>query len=357
MLFPSLFRRIASPATAVAALAFFLGGAAAPSASPANPDITALGQVLGGITDDPASVNPEKPTLAIGEAELVLSAYLNPFIKAWFTLAGGEDGIGLEEAYASMVKGLPWGLGIKAGKYRLGFGNLNPVHPHAYPFIDAPRSLQSLLFGEEGFNETAVQASILLPTPGDWASMLSADLIEGRSFHGDESTRLGWLGRWSNDFLPGDKVALQAGLSGATGIDDVGRETRAYLGGADMKARFYLPASSHLTLQGEAVIRRFHTAGEEEEPEIELRSGFYAFADYRFRTRFNAGALYERWEGEEDPENADRAFRLYAGYAVLEESTVLRLAYERHLPAGGEAVNSVAVQLLFSMGPHKPHRF
>src|SRR5690606_22970736 len=146
--------RIASPA-AVAALAIFLGGAAAPSAAPANPDITALGQVLGGITDDPASVNPEDPTLRIGEAELVLSAHLNPFIKGGITFAGSEDGIAREEAYASIVKGLPWGLGVKAGKYRLGFGNLNPVHPHAYPFIDAPRSLQSLLFGEEGFNETA----------------------------------------------------------------------------------------------------------------------------------------------------------------------------------------------------------
>ncbi len=330
----------------------------------ANPDISALGQVLGSHTDDPTSPDADQPALHLGEAEFIFDAYLNPSMKGWFTLAGGEDGFALEEAYASVVKGLPWGLNLKAGKYRLGFGKLNAVHPHAYPFLEAPRSLQSLLFGEEGFNETAVQVSALLPTPGDWASILSADLIEGKAFHeasdgpDGSGARLGAVGRWANDFLIGERGAFETGFSGATGIDSVGGDSRAWLAGADAKAKFYLPSSSQLVIQGEAVFKRSHLADTATGAfPAEDRTGFYAFADYRWRTRWNGGVLYEQWEREGDPSDVDRAFRAFGGFAVLEESALLRLMYERLLPQGEAAVNTITLQLLFSMGPHKAHQF
>lgn len=334
---------VAFPAAA-AALSLF----AAPLwAGISNPDISALGQVLGGFTNDPASADPEEPTLAIGEAEFLLAANLNPYFKGGFTLAAGAEGVGLEEAWTSMIRGLPWGLGMKAGKYRLGFGGLNPVHPHAYPFVATPRALESLLFGEEGFNETALQASLLLPTPGDWASTLSADLIEGAAFHeGQEGTRLGWLGRWANDFLLESGAAFQIGLSGATGIYDVPTESRAWLSGADVKAKFPVGATDQLTVQAEALYRE----------DAETRMGLLGFCEYRFRTRWSGGMLYERWEPD-GRGTADQAFRAFAGFAVLEESTSLRLAYERFLPEGGDAADTVILQLLFGMGPHKPHRF
>jgi len=318
-----------------------------------NPDLSAMGQVLGGWTDDPASPDYEDPSLKLGEAEFVIDAPLNPYVKGWFTLSGGPEGIGIEEAYASVFRGLPWGLALKAGKYRLPFGKINPTHPHALPFIDAPRSVRSLLFGEEGFNETAVEISDLLPTPGDWASTLTADVVEGKSFHdGQEGTRLGGMGRWANDFLLGEKGALETGFSGATGVDSLGPDTRTWLAGADVKAKFYLEGASQLTLQAEGIFKRSHPGGEAED-----RTGFYAFGDYRYHTRWNGGFLFEQWQREGDTGRNDRAARAFLGYAVLEESTLLRLAYERFLPDGGNAFDTVTLQLLFSMGPHKAHQF
>lgn len=317
-----------------------------------NPDLSALGQVLGGWTDDPASADKDEATLKLGEAEFIIDAALNPYLKGWFTLSGGPDGIGIEEAYASMVQGLPWGLGIKAGKYRLPFGKLNPTHPHALPFIDPPRSASSFLFGEEGFNETALEVSDLLPTPGDWASTLTAAVTDGGSFHeGQSGTRLGWMGRWANDFLLGERGALETGLSGATGIDSLGPDTRAYLAGADVKAKFYPESASQLTLQAEGFFKRAHPGGAAED-----RSGFYAFGDYRYHTRWNGGLLYEQWE-REGGGAVDRGARAFLGFAVLEESSLLRLAYERFFPEGGDAFDAVTLQLLFSMGPHKAHQF
>lgn len=329
-----------------------------------NPDISAIGQVLGNYTDDPISVDAREPTLKLGEAEIVLDAYLNPYFKGWLTLSGGEDGIGLEEAYTSMVKGLPWGLGLKAGKYRLGFGKLNSSHPHAYPFIAPPRSLVSLLPGGlEGFNETGLQVSEFLPTPGDWASTLSVDLIEAKEFHpGQDWTRLGWLGRWSNDFMLGEKGALETGFSAATG-NDVARDGDAvFIWGSDLKAKFYLPGASQLTLQAEAVLRQGHFQDTTMSPGLrsaatkQNRTGLVVLADYRLHTQLNGGALFEQWENP-GVVTTDRAFRVFLGYAVLEESTLLRFSFEHFMPEVGDPVNTVSLQLLFSMGPHKAHQF
>lgn len=325
-----------------------------------NPDISAIGQVLGGVTDDATSPNKNEPALKSGEVEVVLDAYLNPYLKGWFTLSGSEDGFAVEEAYASVVKGLPWGLGLKAGKYRLGFGKVNPIHPHVLPFIEPPHSWVSLMpGGEDGFNETAVQISDLLPTPGDWASTVSVDVLEGKEFHpGDDRARLGWLGRWANDFLVGDAGALESGISGATGIDSVGLESRSYLLGADAKAKFYLPGASQLTLQGECLFSNGHIADTSTNTyATENRWGAYAFADYRYHTQYNGGILYEQWKREGAPSLMDRSIKVFAGYAVLEESTLLRMVYEHFMPEGGTAVNTVSAQLLFSMGPHKAHQF
>jgi hypothetical protein len=344
-------------------LAFVLMAVSLPArlaAGVVNPDISALGQVRGGFTDHAGSADRNQPTLSLGEAEFIFEAALNPYFKGAFTVSAGEEGLGLEEAYTTMVKGLPWGLGLKAGKYRLGFGKANPVHPHALPFLDPPRAWVSLMpGGEEGFNQTAIQVSELLPTPGTWASTLSADLIQGDAFHPeDERSRLGWLGRWSNNFLVGDGLAVEGGVSGATGMDDIDSRSRGYLLGADAKAKFYLPGSSQLTLQAEAAFRRSHSVDTlTETVSAEDRQGFYAFADYRYHTRCNGGLLVEQWEREGDPSRIDRAAKVFIGYAVLEESTVLRLAYEYFAPEGGPGVNTVSAQLVFSMGPHKPHQF
>lgn len=343
-------------------LAGLIGGAlsaAVPSAGIDNPDISAVGQVFGGITGDPGSPDREEPTLSLGESEILLEASLNPYLKGYFTVAAGEEGFGMEEAYATFLRGLPFGLGLKAGKYRLGLGKLNPVHPHAYPFLVTPRAWVSLLpGGEEGFNETAVQASILLPTPGDWASTLSAEVIEGAGFHPDEeATRLGWLGRWSNSILLGESAALEAGVSGATGMDNVAEDLRGYLAGGDVKVKFYLPKSSQLVLQGEGMLRYGHATDSLGGISGEDRLGCYAFADFRYQTRWNLGLLYDRADRAGEPDRIDRSVKAFTGYAVLEESSSIRLAYEYFMPDGEDGFHSVAVQLLFSMGPHKPHQF
>jgi hypothetical protein len=132
---------------------------------------------------------------------------------------------------------------------------------------------------------------------------------------------------------------------------------RRYVAGADQKATFYAPGSSQLTGQGEGQCRRSHAVDSASGVSSEDRRGLYAFVNYRHHTQYNVGVLYEQAEREGDPARVDQALKVFAGYAVLEESTLLRLAYERFMPEGEDAVNTVSLQLLFSMGPHKAHQF
>ena len=84
-------------------------------------------------------------------------------------------------------------------------------------------------------------------------------------------------------------------------------------------------------------------------------------ADYRHPSRFSGGALFEQWARAGEASVTDRAARVFAGYAVLEESTLFRISVERFMPDGGtlgtRAVHTVSAKLLFSMGPHKAHQF
>jgi hypothetical protein len=52
---------------------------------------------------------------------------------------------------------------IKAGKYLVGFGKINTIHPHAWQFIERPLFHQ-VFFGEEGFNDIGANFSFILPT-------------------------------------------------------------------------------------------------------------------------------------------------------------------------------------------------
>jgi hypothetical protein len=329
-----------------------------------NPDISAIGQVIGKYTDDSASLFPKKPTLELGEVELNLDAALNPYLNGAFVLSLGTKSIEIEEAYASVIRGLPLNLGLKAGKYRLGFGRLNPSHPHAYPFISTPRvmdpGIAKLLPGEESFNDVAVQASTLVPVAGSWAILASGDLLQGDSFHPDTMTaNFGWLARIDNSFVIADIAPSAIGLSLTQGTNDPAQKTRSLVAGADVKTKIALSPTVSAMAQAEVVYKHADhrdTAGSAIAT-TENRAGFYAFANFLFQAHYNAGFLYEQYQSADDASRTDRGVKPFIGFAVLEESTILRLAYEYFIPYSGKASNTIELQLLFSMGPHKAHLF
>jgi len=336
-------------------------------AGPVNPNISVIGQIVGENTDDATTGNAGKTTLNLGETEVQFDTYLNPYAKGMFVFSidtsSGSANVSVEEAYMTIFKGLPEGMGIRLGKYRVVFGKLNPVHPHALPFIVAPRVLASMLPGDDGYNETAAQVSYLFPLPGSWASVLSADITNGSSFHPDEAgSATGWVGRWSNSFLINDVTPLEIGMSATQGTNSVLWGTKTTVYGADFKTKIPLAVTTKLTLQGEYYNNQSDvlvnpgsvTNGAYAH---EGRAGFYAFGDMAFWERWNAGLIYDQYNPVENAGFINKAIKGFINYSLLEETTLFRLTYENFMPQGQAANHTVMLQVLFSMGPHKAHQY
>ena len=86
--------------------------------------------------------------------------------------------------------------------------------------------------------------------------------------------------------------------------------------------------------------------------------GFFLFADWRFAQRWNAGAIVERTGYAEEEGVSLTRVGAFAGFQVMEESTVVRLLLRR--TDDDEAAgpyNEAVLQLVFSLGPHRAHWF
>ena len=110
-----------------------------------NPDIgmignfiSATGQSRGG-SDALAPV----PFMTLQESEASFQAIVDPYARADFFLAIGEEGIEVEEGFVTFPT-IPGGLLVKAGKFRANFGRLNAFRNHTLPWVDRPLVMYNL---------------------------------------------------------------------------------------------------------------------------------------------------------------------------------------------------------------------
>ena len=106
--------------------------------------------------------------ISLGETELNFSTSVDDKFYGHITTALADHGDGveieLEEAYVETLPGfgLPTGATIRMGRAFWTFGYLNEHHAHADDFAD--RSLPYRVYLDNGFNDTGVQISYVLPT-------------------------------------------------------------------------------------------------------------------------------------------------------------------------------------------------
>lgn len=353
-----------------------------------NPDISVVGQPFIRWTDDLSDPTHKRPTLNIGEVEGVFDAYLNPYAHGTFILSIADGGIEVEEGYFQLLRGLPGGLTVKGGKYRAGFGKLNPQHPHAVPFADRFRVL-AYLPGDEALNETGVSLSERLPAPGDFSLTATGDWLQGDSYRLERESsgasndplafdpeadravepRAAVLGRLAGFGGISDRSGYELGISATEGTNNVAAKARTRVLGGDAKFKLWTGAFSYLILQGEVLHLERDDAGWDSTTATYTRekitpTGGYFYADYNFKIRYNFGAGYERYQDPTPDETWNNAFKVFAGYSLLEETTAFRLDWDHFspgTPAGFTenlpSVNTVTLRVIFSMGPHKAHQF
>jgi hypothetical protein len=76
---------------------------------------------------------------------------------------------------------------------------------------------------------------------------------------------------------------------------------------------------------------------------------------------FSIGARYDWTQSPYSKDDKAQAVAIFFGFYPVEETTAFRLQYQytRTETPGAEAVavNTIALQFMFSMGPHKAHPF
>ena len=135
-----------------------------------NPEISLIGTFQSYMNFEKNTPDYGKLLFDIPSAELFIQGYLNPYAKAAANFAYEEGEFGIEEMYAQILRGLPLDVQIKAGKYLLGFGKINTLHPHAWAFVDRPL-WQQIYFSEEGFNDIGLDVNFILPTEDFYSSL------------------------------------------------------------------------------------------------------------------------------------------------------------------------------------------
>jgi hypothetical protein len=362
-----------------------------------NPDISLIG------TFD-TYMNFEKDTPDYGKLlfdmpslELFIDGYLNPYARATANIAFEDGEFGVEELYAQILRGLPLDMQIKAGKYLLGFGKINTVHPHAWPFLDRPL-WQQIYFGEEGFNDIGADVNFILPTT-DFYTTLDLGAYSGNSFAtntaGEDAdptdvrgNSLIFVGRLGSFFSLDDFNNLDVGLSGSYGDyakssfyipDSLGFPNQMlnyFYGGIDFKYKYKPDSYTSLIIQGEAILNhRDVVRGNESVPLIESISTYGAFIyfDYQFIKQFSIGLKYDFTYGiigddysattlSNDDLNKTSGIEGWIGYYPVEETLAFRLGtqYLFYNLADGmskDANTTITLQMIFSLGPHKAHQF
>jgi hypothetical protein len=351
-----------SPAEAIAPeeIQVVSSGADPNTAKIFNPDIAVIGTMLGHVGDSNAFEFGPDETRApfdLGEVEIALEAFVDPYAKGRFFLAIGEEGIEVEEGYAEFLT-LPGELIAKAGKKKAVFGKANTWHTHIRPWVDQPLVIHNF-FGDEGLADIGISISRIFPT-STFYTEVTAEVFSGGAegvFERQNQNDLFYNShvRFFRDLNENSNIELGTSYARGTGQ---GSARTSQFAGLDVSYR-WKPLQQG-TYRG--LIARFEAMVNDRLNEDRL-SGFYASADWKLAQRWILGARLDRSDRafpvgddfDDDP-GRDRGASLLLTFQPSEFSRIR--GQVRRVSYGDErSVNELLLQLQFAIGAHGAHTF
>jgi hypothetical protein len=332
-----------------------------------NPDISLIGNICAFAHNDTGRpIESREFNLQSPDMELMVSGYLNPYSRADAVLAWEEGGNAeIEEFYATVLRGLPLGLNLRVGKYRLEFGRLNPVHPHAYSFIFQPLPHEEF-FGEEGLNDMAIRTSFIIPTGSLYTEFMGAvlkgdilksedDSIEEEEDADSGKPRIkpGFFGRLTSSAAVSEYAELAAGASFATAEYNAEDRLHAWVYGIDMKYKWKPNRNISLTVEAEGL----YNHREKSDGGQLISYGGYGYIDFHFCQKYNVGSIFEYTQGNLDKNRNSWRTGAFVGFSPIEETSLVRLVGNWTRPKETAGFWTLTAQLVFSLGPHQPHNF
>lgn len=324
-----------------------------------NPSITAFGNFITcfGQAGYPKNTYGlcESP-FTFREAELDIRASVDPYADAVLILAfepahsHGHDHdhedehaeedlfqVEIEEAYVTFKKlpffnSTPFGLQLKAGRFRTPFGRFNQIHLHDLPHLTPASSLQAFL-GPHGMIRNGFSAQFLIHTAGDNNSMsLTLQILNGGGLAFNPIAHSKWPAglahlSWFWDLEKGHdlEVGLSAYLEHKPG--KVILPVQLYGVNANYKWRPFLFGDKHSFLFGGELYGAPKEMKTSAGDKTVLALGAFAFAQYQLDQWTYFGLRYDYRNLENDKEGNGHGVGAYLTYYTTEFMR-LRVGYE-----------------------------
>ncbi len=326
-----------------------------------NPDTAVIGDFLGAAgrnTVDPA------PALEMHESEVSFQAIVDPYARADFFISFGEEGVDLEEGFATFTE-LPGDFQAKVGKMRAAFGKVNSLHNHVLPWADRPLVINNLVGGEEGISDAGVSLARLLPIRNFFieatGQVFHGNTPDGGLFRSSQRGDLSYVGhmRGYSDITESTNIDFGAsysqGHNGAGVVDDVdlGRFTTRLFGvDATFRWRPLTRAIYHQFVARTELIR----SQRDQFNGLQKADGFYLSGDYQFARRWWVGGRLDQSDRANDASVQDRGQSFVLTYMPSEFSQ-LRGQYRRTAFGDGPTAHELLMQFQFAIGAHGAHPF
>ncbi len=327
-----------------------------------NPSISANGLFMGQVSRD--NPDPASNGIFLQEAEIQLTSVVDPFwtadlIVVWAQQEDSDTYDTLIETASLRSRSMPAGMGLTLGKFFLPFGKHAMLHPHQFPFIDAPLAVDEFL---PGMIDVGASVDMALPLP--WYSEVVVYGVDGQAGVFDSNNRdLAFGTRLTNMWDLSLDGTLELGGSFCSGPDadrHLTGNTKRNIFGADLTYKW----SSGTRSQGPAVV----WSNEVVIPEPDRNAtgspfGMYSHFQYRFgRTwwcGFGYGLTRDKSVYENDLETLHgwNEAKFNVAFVPSEFSAIrAEVTYQESHDSSYDDLR-FSLQWNFTIGSHPAHRY
>ena len=295
----------------------------------------------------------------INEAELSLQSVVDPYARADFFFTVGKDPVtgkfsfDLEEGYLTTLS-LPAHLQLKAGKFKSAMGRINPVHPHALPFISLPNAYENY-FGE-GINDEGVSLSWLVPNSLFYQELVvqfTDGPIDNPSFSRSVGNTYFELAHLKNFFDLSANATLELGFSGITGANFF--DLRTNIAAIDLTYKWkpvQFNTYKSFTWQSEAYFSNANISKDT----VVNSFGMYSFINFQFSKRLFFTGMYSYSNKPYSANTVENSYSATIGWYATEFQ---KIEIEGKTTSSNmeKEQNQVLLRWIFVIGTHGAHQY
>lgn len=273
----------------------------------------------------------------------------------------------------TVLRGLPAALQFNAGQYLLDFGRINSQHPHQWGWMERPLMHRTML-GEEGIRALGARLTTLVPV-GETALGLSASAFSGAAFESHEHEDEGEHAHEEEDAPPdimgsarvslfrqfSDTWSAELGGSYLTGNYDSVEPLSTRIGALDAKLR-WRPNSYQAFVWIVEAMSSERDIAEGDSLTLAISTvdamGAFTSAELQLRKRWSVGGYFD-WTEDASIQGAETtAIGGFLAFLPAEETARIGLVFRHETSDLYDFDNdSITLQFLWALGPHKVHTF